>query len=111
MKKKILVLGSSSFSGASFIKYLIEKNNFEIFGTYRKNKKKFQLPYKFSKNYRTFKNFQIDFSKNKKFLKKLILKINPEYIVDFASICMVNESWANSDYYYKVNVLSKIRSY
>ena len=109
MKKKILVLGSSSFSGASFIKHLLEKNNFEIFGTYRKNKKKSLLPYKFSKNYKTFKNFRIDFSKNNKLLEKLILKIKPEYIVDFASICMVNESWANSDYYYKVNVSSKIR--
>ena len=91
MKKKILVIGGSSFSGASFIKHLLEKNNFEIFGTYRKNKKKSLLPYKFLKNYKTFKNFKIDFSKNKKKLKKLILKIKPEYIVDFASICMVNE--------------------
>ena len=41
MKKKILVLGSSSFSGASLVNYLIDKNKYQLFGLFRKKKKKF----------------------------------------------------------------------
>ena len=40
MKKKILVLGSSSFSGASLIDNLLTENKYLVFGTYRKRKKK-----------------------------------------------------------------------
>ena len=36
-------------------------------------------------------------------LNKLVDKIKPNYIIDFASICMVNESWVNPKYYFEVN--------
>ena len=38
--KKILVLGSSSFSGSAFIDFMLNKNFFVI-GTYRRKKKYF----------------------------------------------------------------------
>ena len=31
----------------------------------------------------------------------------PEYIIDFASICMVNQSWNNPKIYFQINVLFK----
>ena len=39
----------------------------------------------------------------------MIKKLKPEVIIDFASICMVNESWKNSNIYFQINVLSKIK--
>ena len=33
--------------------------------------------------------------------RKLVVKIKPTFIIDFASICMVNESWKNSEIYFK----------
>ena len=109
MKEKILVLGSSSFSGASMVKYLLDKNKYKVYGTYRRRKINTYLPYKFSKNFRLFKEYKIDFIKNSNHLLDVILKIKPKFIIDFASICMVNESWKNPDIYFQINVLSKIR--
>ena len=60
MKKKILVLGSSSFSGASLVNYLLDKNKYQLFGLFRKKKKLFLLPYKFNRNQKNFKEFKID---------------------------------------------------
>ena len=44
MKKKVLVLGISSFAGASFANYLLNNSKFEIIGTFNKKKK---LPIRF----------------------------------------------------------------
>ena len=110
MKKKILVLGSSSFSGASLVNYLLDKNKYQLFGLFIKKKKLFLLPYKFNRNQKNFKEFKIDLKNddpNK--LINLITKIKPNIIIDFASICMVNESWTNPELYFQINVLSKIK--
>ena len=109
MKKTILILGSSSFSGSSTINYLLTKNKYQIFGTYRKKKSDRYLPYKFNSKSNNFKEYKVDFLKNSSSLINLIKKLKPEVIIDFASICMVNESWKNSNIYFQINVLSKIK--
>jgi dTDP-glucose 4,6-dehydratase len=109
MKKKILVLGSSSFSGASIVDYLLTQNNYQIFGTYRRKKKNSYLPYKFNKNFRKFKEYKIDLLKKSNHLINLVTKLKPDIIIDFASVCMVNESWNNSEIYFQTNVLSKAK--
>ena len=109
MKPKILVLGSSSFSGASMVKYLLDNNKYSVYGTFRRKKVSTYLPYKFSKNFRLFKEYKIDLTKNSAQLLNLIAKIKPKFIIDFASICMVNESWKNSQIYFQTNVSSKIK--
>jgi len=38
MKNKVLILGISSFAGASFANYLLNHSNFEIIGTFNKKK-------------------------------------------------------------------------
>tara|TARA_B100001939_G_scaffold345839_1_gene363340 strand:+ start:924 stop:1928 length:1005 start_codon:yes stop_codon:yes gene_type:complete len=109
MKKKILILGSSSFSGASTVNYLLNKNSYQIFGTYRKKKRNCYLPYKYNKKKKNFRQYKIDFLKNSNNLINIIKKVRPEVIIDFASICMVNESWKNSGTYFQINVLSKTK--
>ena len=74
MKPKILVLGSSSFSGASMVKYLLDKNKYRVYGTFRRKKISSYLPYKFSKNFRLFKEYKIDFSKNSIQLLNLVFQ-------------------------------------
>ena len=91
-------------------KYLLDKNKYRVHGTYRRKKNSSYLPYKFSKNFKLFKEHKIDLSKNSNKLLKLVAKIKPDYIIDFASICMVNESWKNSEFYFQTNVLSKIKT-
>lgn len=105
MKKKILILGSSSFAGASMVNFLLKKKEYSMIGTYRKKKIKQYLPYLNNTNLKNFKNFKIDFTKNPQYLIKVLKRFKPTYIIDFASICMVNESWKNPDVYFKINVL------
>lgn len=107
MKKKVLILGSSSFSGASMVNFLLSKKNVLVYGTYRRKKIQSYLPYTHNKNYKSFKAFQIDFLKSPKKLLNIIKNFKPEYIIDFASICMVNQSWNNPKIYFQINVLFK----
>ena len=72
MKPKILVLGSSSFSGASMVKYLLDNNKYSVCGTFRRKKVSSYLPYKFNKNFKLFKEYKIDLSKNSKQLIKIV---------------------------------------
>jgi len=109
MKKKILVLGCSSFAGASIVDYLLTQNNYQIFGTFRRKKKDSYLPYKYNKNFKQFREYKVDLSKKSNHLLSLVTKLKPEIIIDFASICMVNESWSNSEIYFQTNVLSKTK--
>ena len=39
MKKKVLILGISSFAGASFANYLLNNSKFQIIGTFNNKKK------------------------------------------------------------------------
>ena len=107
MKKKILVMGSSSFSGATMVNFLLDKKKYLVYGTYRRKKIKPYCPYLANKNIKNFKSYQIDFLKSPKNLLNIIRKLKPDYIIDFASICMVNESWNNPKNYFQTNVLYK----
>ena len=64
-KKKLLVLGSSSFGGSSFVNFMLSKNNYKIYGTYNTNKTNLYLPYTDNKNLKNFTNFKLDLSKKK----------------------------------------------
>ncbi len=101
--KKILILGISSFSGASLAGYL-SKKNFLIFGTFSKEKNKYYLPFDRKK----IKMFKINLLKDDKKLALLINKIRPNIIIDHASLCMVPQSWSQPEKYFKINVDSKI---
>ena len=51
---------------------------------------------------------KINLLKDEKKLLRLILKVKPEIILDYVSICMVNESWKYQQQYYKINVTSRL---
>lgn len=106
--KKILILGTSSFGGSATAKFFLDKNYFVI-GTFRNSKDYFYQPHLWSKNIKNFKNFKIDFDLNKDILKllKIIRFYKPKFIIDFASICMVNESWDNPNKYIRINLEKK----
>ena len=108
VKTRILVLGSSSFGGSSFVDFILNKIDFEVYGTYRKKKPNIYLTYLKNKNFKSFKSFKIDLLKDEKKLFNLILKIKPNYIIDFASINIVSPSWDIPKIYNYTNVSSKI---
>ena len=63
MKKRILILGSSSFSGATTVNYLLNKKRYKIFGTFRIRKRNSYLPFKFNKKSKDFKQYKVDLLK------------------------------------------------
>ena len=107
--KKILILGCSSFSGSSMVDFLLKKN-FTVSGTYNNKKPNIYLNFMKNKKINNFKMLKVNLLKKNDTLKliKFIKKEKPNFIIDFASICMVNESWKLPKKYFKINFLSKI---
>jgi|TARA_B110000971_G_C20039758_1_gene517118 dTDP-glucose 4,6-dehydratase len=103
---RVLILGISSFAGSSFANYLSKNYMFKLFGTYNSIKNINKLIFK--KNNCKIKLVKIDLSSKKNTLLTVVKNIKPKYIFDFASVCLVNESWFDPKYYFKVNVESKI---
>ncbi len=100
--EKILILGINSFSGSTFARFIQDKN-YKVFGLYHKRKNKKYTLYSDKK----IKLKKIDNLETNKLIK-YFEKIKPDIVIDFASICMVNESWKYKNYYNKVNFLSKV---
>tara|TARA_B110000438_G_scaffold67075_1_gene67497 strand:+ start:294 stop:1163 length:870 start_codon:yes stop_codon:yes gene_type:complete len=84
-KNKILITGSNSFVGNEIIKYL-NKYNYNIIGTYRKNKKKHIS--------RKIKQIKLDLN------KKIYLKDKFNILIHCASATPANEKREN---YFKIN--------
>ena len=106
MKTKVLILGGSSFAGSSFINFLIQKKKYKVLGTYNSKRNLKKLIFK--NKFKEFKLIKLNLNSEKNSLLKIIKSFKPEYIFDFASVCMVNESWDKPNYYLRVNLNSKI---
>ena len=109
MAETLLVLGSNSFSGATFIDCLLEKGC-SILGCSRSPEPHPAfLPYKWSARPGSFRFFQIDINKDLDSLTMLVESEKPAYVVNFAAQSMVAESWAHPDDWFMTNVVSSVR--
>ena len=110
MKKKILILGSNSFAGTSFVDFLLKKN-YKVFSTSRSSEKKkpFNIYYDWinKKNYQ-FKKIDINKKKHLNELKKIIVKNKITIVVDFGSQSMVGQSWDTPEDWIRTNCLGKL---
>jgi dTDP-glucose 4,6-dehydratase len=107
MSEKIIVIGSNSFSGASFVPFTIDAG-FEVVGVSRSEEPNpVFLPYKYSGGDIEF--HQLDLNHD---LDKIMVLINakkPEYVVNFSAQSMVAQSWDHPDHWFKTNVVSTIQ--
>lgn len=104
--KKVLVIGSNSFSGSDFIDLLLEKDNYEVTGISRSAEKdSLFLPYR-AKNSPHFTFEQIDLNKDLPKLDRLLESFKPEYIVNFAAQSEVGPSWENPDHWFQTNAVA-----
>lgn len=105
-KRKIMIIGSNSFSGSDLIDLLLEDNINEVVGISRSPEKKaLFLPYKRHKQ-PNFKFFQMDLNKDIVRIIELIDDFQPEYIVNFAAQSEVGPSWDNPDHWFQTNVMA-----
>lgn len=110
MKKKYLIIGSNSFSGASFAAFLLGKGH-EVLGSSRSAEPhEAFLPYRWSADQgKAFRFFQHDINTDVDGLMKCVERERPQVVVNFAAQGMVAESWRNPDQWMTTNVVSTVR--
>jgi len=105
--KKILVIGSNSFSGATFSAHAL-KQGARVWGTSRSPEpNQAFLPYKWVDS-ALFQFNQYDLNGDLEKIIALIKNENIEYVVNFAAQSMVAESWANPTHWFMTNAVSTI---
>ena len=107
---KWLVIGSNSFSGSSFIDFLLDKNITDIYAISRSNQNiKELLAYKNSPKSKFVNFFQLDINQDTKMIVDLINDYKIEYIVNFAAQGMVAPSWNYPNDWFNTNVIGLLK--
>ena len=107
--KKIIIIGSNSFSAGSLINVLLKKK-FKVYGISRSRRveKKFL---RFDDNNKNYIFRKLDINKNHNKIIDLIKKIKPIYIINYASQSMVGQSWENATDWFYTNSFSILKLY
>ena len=105
--KKVLVIGSNSFSGSDFIDLLLENKTYEVIGISRSPEKDpLFLAYKRRKSSKSFVFHQIDLNRNFDKLIKLTDAFRPDYVVNFAAQSEVGPSWHTPWDWFQTNTVA-----
>jgi dTDP-glucose 4,6-dehydratase len=108
MSKKIVVIGSNSFSGAAFSSYMLKKG-YEITGMSRSTEPADALlPYKWVDNSK-FTFHQMDINNDLSAMMEVIHDEKPEYIFNFSAQSMVAQSWENPEHWFMTNIISTVK--
>ena len=112
MAEKIFVIGSNSFTGASFVDFLLARGD-EVIGTSRSGElHSVFLPYRWPTQRPAGAKFefkQLDLNQHTNELAAAIGDFQPDYVVNFAAQSMVAESWLHPDQWYQTNVVANVR--
>ncbi|MEW6532160.1 MAG: GDP-mannose 4,6-dehydratase [Thermodesulfobacteriota bacterium] len=105
-RRKIVVIGSNSFSGSDFVDLLLEDNRNEVIGISRSPEKSaLFLPYKRHKS-AAFQFHRMDLNKDLGLIFALFESEQPEYVVNFAAQSEVAPSWQNPQQWFQTNCVA-----
>ena len=108
-EKKFLILGSNSFSGATFADHMAA-TGFDVLATSRSEEPhEALLPYKWQPRPGKVRFKRIDINSDLDALGALLKSEKPTHIVNFAAQSMVGESWLHPDHWMMTNVVSTVR--
>lgn len=110
-QEKIFVIGSNSFTGASFVRYLLTQGA-DVFGTSRSAEAHPAfLPYRWPDAAATgkFQFGKMDLNHDLGTMVEAIKSFQPAYVFNFAAQSMVAESWLYPDHWYQTNVVSNVK--
>lgn len=108
-QEKFLILGSNSFSGATFADFLATKG-YDVLATSRSDEPHDAfLPYKWQKRPGKVRFKRVDLNRDLEALKSLLASERPTHVVNFAAQSMVGESWLYPDHWMMTNVVSAVR--
>ena len=103
-----MVIGSNSFSGASFVDYAIKKG-VSVIGTSRSAEPiDAMLPYKWT-DHRRFAFHKLDLNNDIQGISELLRSVKPRYVINFAAQSMVGESWQHPEHWFMTNVVSTVK--
>jgi len=104
--KKVLVVGSNSFSGSDFIDLLLEDGKYDVIGISRSEEKSpLFLPYK-QRETKSFSFYQIDLNNDCLQFEKMCDQFQPEYVVNFAAQSEVAPSWQYPHHWFQTNAVA-----
>lgn len=111
-RKRIVVIGSNSFSGASFVSHCL-REGWEVLGTSRSAEAHpVFLPYRWQRTAAELSRFrfaQLDLNLHTAEMLDAISGFKAPYVVNFAAQSMVAESWEHPDHWYQTNVVANVR--
>lgn len=109
MSSCYLVIGSNSFSGASFVGHLLTQGH-DVIGVSRSEEVPLPFrPYGWGAKPGNFRFHRIDLNTDLDALDRILAQTRPPVIVNFAAQSMVAESWQNPDHWMMTNVVSAVR--
>ena len=104
-----VVIGSNSFSGAGFVRYLLEKGH-RVIGISRSDEPHMAfLPYRHKGAPAGFEFRRLDLNHDLDAIVALLERERPAYVVNFAAQSMVAESWLHPEHWFMTNVVSTVR--
>lgn len=109
MANRFLVIGSNSFSGAQFVKHLLEKDCMVVGVSRSVEPDPVFLPYTWGGEATAFRFVQMDINHDLSELIQLCRDFQPEYIVNFAAQGMVPQSWLTPEDWYQTNVVGQVK--
>ena len=112
MAEKIFVIGSNSFSGASFVDFALGTGA-EVIGASRSAEPHAAfLPYRWDSTAAELARFRfekLDLNHDTDRIAAAIEAFRPDYVVNFAAQSMVAESWLYPEHWYQTNVVANVR--
>lgn len=108
MTEKIVVIGSNSFSGASFTDYVLEEGLTAIGMSRSCEPASVFLPYQ-KRAGATFRFYQLDLNHDLPEIMSVINKFRPDYVVNFAAQSMVAESWQHPEHWFQTNIVATVK--
>ncbi|MEM7620832.1 MAG: GDP-mannose 4,6-dehydratase [Pseudomonadota bacterium] len=106
---KVLVIGSNSFSGASFVDYALRQDAYVVGTSRSPEPADFFLPYKWSDAQSNFEFHQLDLNKDLDQIIDLLDQHQPAYVVNFAAQSMVGQSWEHPEHWFQTNVVATVK--
>lgn len=109
MSNTVCVIGSNSFSGASYCKYLLEQG-YEVIAISRSPEPvPALLPYTWAQSVNNVQFHQLDVNHDLAAIETLLDKLKPRHIYNFAAQSMVGQSWDFPEHWFMTNAVSMIK--
>lgn len=107
-QEQFLVIGSNSFSGASFCAYALRQSA-QVIGVSRSEEpNSVFLPYKWEREAGNFTFYPYDINHHLEEIMELVERVKPAYIVNFAAQSMVGQSWEHPEDWFRTNAVSMV---